>query len=457
LALSADLLVTAASVVTVDPADTIYSPGAIAVAGDRIVAVGPADEIVGQVTTARRIDAPRSFVFPGLINTHNHLWQTLLKGLGDDMGLIAWIEATLRPTMPLLDDALCYLGAAVGALEAARCGCTTTLDFMHHIPCTSAYEQIFRAFEDVGGNLVLGRSLRDQLPGTTLAPGDLSLDQQIEHTRELFQKYGRDRVWFAPGTVWGMTEAGLRRVRQVANELGALITIHLNEVAFDSEESQRRFGMRALPFLESIGFLGPDLLCAHCVWSDPQDIHILANHGVAVSYNPVSNMYLGSGVPPIDAMRQAGVRLSLATDGAASNNSQDMIEALKLGALMQKVIHRDATVLTAPQMLRMATVGGADALGRSDLGQLAVGMQADFFIFDPRTPKATPTHDPISTLVYSGGEANVVTTVAAGRMVLDEGRIVNLDERRLLDRVQAAAEELAQRSGTQAMVARRRA
>jgi 5-methylthioadenosine/S-adenosylhomocysteine deaminase len=359
--------------------------------------------------------------------------------------------------MPLLDDELCYLGACIGALEAARCGCTTTLDFMHHIPCTSAYEQIFRAFEDVGGNLVLGRSLRDQLPGTTLAPGDLSLDQQIEHTRELFQKYGRDRVWFAPGTVWGMTEAGLRRVRQVANELGALITIHLNEVAFDSEESQRRFGMRALPFLESIGILGPDLLSAHCVWYDPQDIHILANHGVAVSYNPVSNMYLGSGVPPIDAMRQAGVRLSLATDGAASNNSQDMIEALKLGALMQKVVHRDATVLTAPQMLRMATVGGADALGRSDLGQLAVGMQADFFIFDPRTPKATPTHDPISTLVYSGGEANVVTTVAAGRMVLDEGRIVNLDERRLLDRVQASAEELAQRSGTQAMVARRQA
>src|SRR3954454_10468577 len=205
-----DLLVTAAGVVTVDPSNTILRPGALAVSGRQIVAVGSPDELSRAYAPKKRIDAPACWVFPGLINTHNHLWQTMLKGLGDDMGLIAWIDATLRPTMPLLDEELCYLGACVGALEAARCGCTTTLDFMHHIPCTPAYEQIFRAFEDVGGNVVLGRALRDQLPGTQVAPGDLSLDQQIQHTRELFGKYGRDRVWLAPGTVWGMSEAGLR-------------------------------------------------------------------------------------------------------------------------------------------------------------------------------------------------------------------------------------------------------
>jgi len=456
MALSADLLVTAASIVTVDPADTVHTPGALAVAGDRIVAVGPIDQVAEQVTAARRIDAPQSFVFPGLINTHNHLWQTLLKGLGDDMGLIDWIQALLLPTMPLLDDELCYLGACVGALEAARSGCTTTLDFMHHIPATSAYEQIFRAFDDVGGKVVLGRSLRDQQPGSQLAPGDLTLAQQLEHVRQLFLKYGRDRVWLAPGTVWGMTEGGLRRVREVANELGALITVHLNEVAFDSEECQRRYGMRALPFLESIGFLGPDVLHAHCVWSDADDIRILAEHGCAVSYNPVSNMYLGSGPPPIVEMQRAGIRLSLATDGAASNNSQDMIEVLKLGALLQKVVHRDSTVMTAPEILRMATVGGADALGRPDLGSLATGMQADFFLFDPRHPKSVPVHDPISTLVYSGGEANVTTTVAAGRVILHGGRPTRVDELALLDRAQRAAVALSERAGTRANVERRR-
>ena len=456
MALPADLLVTAASIVTVDPANAVYSPGALAVSGDRIIAVGPVDRVAEHVTAARRIDAPHSFVFPGLINTHNHLWQTLLKGLGDDMGLIDWIQALLVPTMPLLDDESCYLGACLGALEAARSGCTTTLDFMHHIPATSAYEQIFRAFDDVGGSVVLGRALRDQQPGTRLAPGDLTLDQQLSHVRQLFLKYGRDRVWLAPSTVWGMTEGGLRQVRAVANELGALITIHLNEVAFDSEECQRRYGMRSAPFLESIGFLGPDVLHAHCVWSDAEDIRVLAEHGCAVSYNPVSNMYLGSGPPPIVAMREAGIRLSLATDGAASNNSQDMIEVLKLGALLQKVVHRDSTVMTAPEILRMATVGGADALGRSDVGYLASGMQADFFLFDPRHPKSIPVHDPISTLVYSGGEANVTTTVAAGQVILHEGRFTRVDEQALLDRAQQAAVALSERAGTHANVERRR-
>jgi len=188
-------------------------------------------------------------------------------------------------------------------------------------------------------------------------------------------------------------------------------------------------------------------VCAHCVWTEDEDIRILAEHGCAVSYNPVSNMYLGSGVPPIVALRVAGVRLSLATDGAASNNSQDMIEALKLGALLQKVIHRDPTVMTAPEILRMATVGGADALDRTDIGHLAEGKRADFFLFDPRHPKSVPVHDPISTLVYSGGEANVTTTVVGGRVVLDGGQIVSVDEGALLDRVQATATELACRCG----------
>jgi 5-methylthioadenosine/S-adenosylhomocysteine deaminase len=185
------------------------------------------------------------------------------------------------------------------------------------------------------------------------------------------------------------------------------------------------------------------VLHAHGVWNDDEDIRLLARHRCAVSYNPVSNMYLGSGIPPIVKMREAGVRLSLATDGAASNNSQDMIEALKLGALLQKVAHKDSTVLTAPEILRMATVGGADAIHRPDLGHLAPGMRADFFLFDPRHAKSTPLHDPISTLVYTGGEHNVVTTVAAGRIVLEDGKITAVNEAEMLERAQHAAERLA--------------
>jgi 5-methylthioadenosine/S-adenosylhomocysteine deaminase len=443
-----DLLVTAAGVVTVDPSDTIHRPGAVAVSGERIVAVGPPDELARAYAPKKRIDAPACWIFPGLINTHNHLWQTMLKGLGDDMGLIDWIQTLLVPTMPLIDDEVAYLGSALGALEAARGGCTTTLDFMHHFPRRSLYDETIRAFDEIGGSLIMARTVRDSARTATAGfEDDLTLDQQLRHIEALLERHGRDRVWVAPGTVWGMTVEGLEQVRAFADRLGLLITIHMNEVAFDSEESVRRFGLRSVPLLDSIGFLRDDVLHAHGVWNDDRDIALLAKHRCAVSYNPVSNMYLGSGIPPIVKMREAGVRLSLATDGAASNNSQDMIEVLKLGALLQKVAHNDSTVVTAPEILRMATVGGADALHRADLGYLAPGMRADFFLFDPRRPKSTPLHDPISTLVYTGAEQNVVTTVAAGRVVLEDGRITAVDEGELLERAQQAAEGLARKAG----------
>jgi 5-methylthioadenosine/S-adenosylhomocysteine deaminase len=446
-AVPCDLLVTAAGVVTVDPSNTILRPGAVAVSGEQIVAVGAPDELSQAYAPRKRIDAPGCWVFPGLINTHNHLWQAMLKGLGDDMGLIDWIQTLLVPTMPQIDDEAAYLGSALGALESARSGCTTMLDFMHHFPRLSLYDETIRAWEEIGGSLIMARTVRDNV-GQAVAgyEADLTLDQQLAHIEGLLERHGRDRVWVAPGTVWGMTPDGLRQVRAFADRLGALITIHMNEVAFDSEESVRRYGMRSIPFLASIGFLRDDVLHAHGVWNDDEDIRLLAEHRCAVSYNPVSNMYLGSGVPPIVKMREAGVRLSLATDGAASNNSQDMIEALKLGALLQKVAHKDSTAMTAPEILRMATVGGADALHRPDLGYLAPGMRADFFLFDPRHAKSTPLHDPISTLVYTGGEHNVVTTVAAGRVVLEDGKIATVDEGALLERAQEAAGRLARRA-----------
>ena len=448
-----DLLVSAAGVATVDPDDTVHAPGAVAVRGDRIVAVGPADQLSAQYRPTRRIDAPECWVFPGLINTHTHLWQTLLKGLGDDMPLIDWIEALLLPTLPHLDDETAYLGAALGALEAVRSGCTTTLDFMHAHPRCSLYDQVIRGFAEVGASLVLGRGLRDRAPeNAPISDEDLRLKPQLDDCGRLLREHGPDRVWLAPSTVWSMTEEGLRAVRRMADEEGMRITIHMNEVRFDSEESQRRFNQRSLPYLDSVGFLGRDVLHAHAVWLDDEDIRLLARHGCAVSYNPVSNMYLGSGTPRIVDLLDAGVRVSLATDGAASNNSQDMFEVLKFGALLQKVARCDPTALTAPQILRLATVGGADALGRADLGHLAPGMRADFFLFDPRHPKSVPLHDPISTLVYSGGEHNVVTTVAAGRVVLEDGRFTGVDEAQILDRAQQVAADLARRAGTAANV-----
>src|SRR5207248_2164765 len=175
---------------------------------------------------------------------------------------------------------------------------------------------------------------------------------------------------------------------------------------------------------------------------------ILARHGGCVSYNPVSNMYLGSGVPPIPKLLDLGVTVSLGADGAASNNSQDMLEALKIGALLPKVAWRDPAIFTAADALRIATSGGATALGRDDFGSLEVGKRADLFIFDPRHAKSVPVHDPVSTLVYASGQVNVRTTIVEGRVVLDEGRMVGVDEDAILREAQTLAEQLSEIAGT---------
>jgi len=169
-----------------------------------------------------------------------------------------------------------------------------------------------------------------------------------------------------------------------------------------------------------------------------------------VSYNPVSNMYLGSGVPPIPRLLDLGVTVGLGADGAASNNSQDMLEALKVGALLPKVAARDPAIFTAGDALRLATSGGAAAMGRADFGSLEPGKRADLFIFDPHHAKSIPVFDPVSTLVYSSGQVNVRTTIVGGRVVLDNRRIVGVDEDAILREAQTLADQLADLAGTRA-------
>jgi 5-methylthioadenosine/S-adenosylhomocysteine deaminase len=210
-----------------------------------------------------------------------------------------------------------------------------------------------------------------------------------------------------------------------------------------------------VPFLERIGLLGPDVLHAHCVQLTEEDCEILARHGACVSYNPVSNMYLGSGVPPIPRLLELGVTVGLGADGAASNNSQDMLEALKIAALLPKVAWRDPAIFTASDAVRLATSGGAAALGRDDFGALEPGKRADLFIFDPLHAKSIPVHDPVSTLVYASGEANVRTTIVGGKVVLDDRRIIGVDEQAILREAQSLAEQLSERAGTRRRLAGR--
>jgi 5-methylthioadenosine/S-adenosylhomocysteine deaminase len=447
----ADLLILGGRVVTARPDGLVVDDGGIAIDDESIVDLGPREEIASRYTAGRTIDAGGMLIFPGLVDTHTHLYQTLLKGLGDDLPLMDWLDACTLPSIPHLTPRMCYVAAVLGCLESLRSGCTTIFDYMVDHPDTQVYDAILQAFDDIGIQGILGRGLRDRQTEAVRLTLPSIADQLTDCVR-LVDAYGPRRVWITPGATWALEEDSLRAARRLATERGLRLSLHTDEVVFDSQESLRRFGQRTVPFLERLGFLGPDVLHAHCVQLTDEDCEILARHDAKVSYNPVSNMYLGSGVPPIPRLLDLGVTLSLGADGAASNNSQDMLEALKIGALLPKVAWRDPAIFSAPDALRMATTGGAAALGRDDFGSLEPGKRADLFLFDPMHAKSIPVHDPVSTLVYSGGEVNVRTTIAGGRVVLDDCRIVGVNEDAILREAQVLAELLSDVAGTRSRV-----
>jgi 5-methylthioadenosine/S-adenosylhomocysteine deaminase len=444
---AADLLILGGTVVTARTDGLVVNDAGIAIAKESIVEIGPRREIEARYQAAETIAADGMLIYPGLVNTHTHLYQTLLKGLGDDLPLMEWLDACTLPSIPHLTPRMCYVAAALGCIESLRSGCTTIFDYMVDHQDTEVYDAILQAFEDVGIQGVLGRGLRDRQTEAVRVPLP-RIEDQLADCLRLVDTYGSGRVWITPGATWAMEEDSLRAARRLASEHGLRMSLHTDEVLFDSDESLRRFGQRTVPFLERIGFLGPDVLHAHCVQLTDEDCAILARHQARVSYNPVSNMYLGSGVPPIPKLLDLGVAVSLGADGAASNNSQDMLEALKVGALLPKVAWRDPAIFTAGDALRVATSGGATAMGRDDFGSLEAGKRADLFIFDPLHAKSIPVHDPVSTLVYSSGEVNVRTTIVGGRVVLDDRRIVGVDEAAILREAQSLASQLAEIAGT---------
>ncbi|MFN3331425.1 MAG: amidohydrolase family protein, partial [Caldilinea sp.] len=260
-------------------------------------------------------------------------------------------------------------------------------------------------------------------------------------------------IGLAIGVIWGMTEAGLRDTRRVADETGMTITMHVNESPFDNVMAQETWGRNTIPMLAETGVLGPDFIAVHCVHMTDEDIDLFARHHVPIAYNAVSNMYLGSGIAPIVRLEEAGLPIGIATDGSGSNNCQDMLETLKFSALLQKVGRMDPSCVLAQRALDWATRGGAQALGLADqIGSLTPGMKADFFLVNPFTPKATPVHDPVATLVYSAGQANVETVVVDGRVLMEGSVFVHLDEAQLLRDAQRAAQNLARRAGTEKLL-----
>ncbi|MFN8224281.1 MAG: amidohydrolase family protein [Gaiellales bacterium] len=439
---------------------TVVPGTTIEVTDGAITRIGP-DDPTGVHPAAKEIDARGRYAVPGLISTHNHAFQNLCKGLGDELAVWPIVEGVILATAEEMTADEIYVASLACCVEGMRSGRTTLLDFMVGLPDIEQQRAVLRAFKDSGIRGFLGRATRElHHEASHRDPWYIPLEDALDQITTLATEYdnGLDRpsALPAPGNPRTMTTDGLIRVAEYAEAQGCLITTHLAEYDAERHEGLERWGVSTIAKLDEIGVLGPRLVAAHSAILDDAELEALARTGTKVSYNPVSNCYCGVGVAPIVPMLELGIDVSVAVDGA-SVNCQNMLESLKFGVLLQKSYYGDAMAINARDMLRLATVGGAIALDVPDtLGALEVGRLADFFLFDPAHLSTTPVHDPISAIVYAGAPVNVDTVVVGGTVLLDEGRCTKVDEPALVQEMQERAIACATRTGTTRFVKNRR-
>jgi 5-methylthioadenosine/S-adenosylhomocysteine deaminase len=411
---SIDTLVTAAHVLTMDGADRVLSPGAVAIAGGRIIAVGTPSELLSLYSPKQKISRPRSVVLPGLVNTHTHAAMSLFRGIADDLPLMEWLTKFIFPAEAKnVSPAFVKAGTTLACLEMIRGGTTTFADMYYF------ESDVAEAVDACGLRAVLGETWLD-FP----VPDHKDLAESIKVTRAFLEKWkGHPRVIaaVAPHAPYTNAKESLLAARDLALEFKAPLLIHLSETRDEQKLIAEKYGTTPTKWLESIGFLGPNVLAAHCVRCDADDFRLLAERKVGISHNPESNMKLASGILNVVAARKAGVAVGLGTDGVAgSNNDHDMWEAMDFAGKLAKVSTMDPTALPAKELLRMATIEGARAMKMEDrIGSLETGKCADLIAVDLSGARTQPLWDVFSTLVYAVKEGDVSLTMVEGRVLWD--------------------------------------
>ena len=382
------------------------------------------------------IDAEGKILLPGLINTHTHLSMTLFRGLADDLSLDSWLNDHIWPMEANLNGDYCYIGALLGAVELIKSGTTTFSDMYFYM------EDVARAVDDAGIRAVLSYGMIDF--------GDAERrEAEIKENMALYDACngmadGRIKVFFGPHSPYTASEELLVKVRELADEHNIGIHIHVSETQKEINDSLDERGIRPFEYLEKIGFLGPDVVAAHCVWLSDEEIEIIKKHGVKVSHNPCSNMKLASGVAPVSKLVENDICVSIGTDGASSNNNLDLIEELKTASLLQKVSTLDPKVLTSDEAIEMATIKGAEALGLDDeIGSIEVGKKADIILIDTNSANMVPDSSSLSSnVIYSANGSNVDTTICNGKILMENKKLTTLDEDEIYAKAKQAIKEL---------------
>lgn len=360
-------------------------------------------------------DASGLIIIPGMVNAHTHLAMTLLRGAGDDMPLQTWLSERIWPLEGNLTRTDCYWGGMLGIVEMIRTGTTCFNDMYFHMDAT------VQAVKETGMRAALTHAVID-LGDEDKAARELAESDRIEG---LCRGEPRLTYLLGPHAPYTCSESFLRNIRARATERGLRIHIHVSETAQEVSDMRRERGMSPVAYLDTIGVLGPDTICAHCVHVNEADRDILLSRGAHVAHCPQSNMKLSSGIAPLPAMDAAGVSLSLGTDGAASNNSLDMGAETKAMALVHKLA--GPMNLSAARSFAVATQGGANALGLP-VGAIEQGRRADLVFLDARHYSLRPPHDLLSNIVYAMRPDAIRHVMVDGAFLMRDGELTTIDE-----------------------------
>jgi len=412
----------------------IIEDGALLIKNGKITFVGKSTS-TSNITADVKINAKGKVAIPGLINCHTHISMSLFRGIAEDQPLETWLKETIWPLENKLKTEDIYVGALLGCLEMVKTGTTCFADMYFH------EDMVAKAIEESGLRGVLAEGIIEA--GNKIL-GERTFNKSLEFARK-FHGYANDRVraMLGPHAAYSCSSDLLKKISENACELGVGLHLHLAEAKSMFDEFEKKYKVSEVEFLDNMGFFNGHVLAGHCINLSQNDMKILSKRGVHVAYVPVANMKLGLGAAKIKDLISLGVNVGLGTDGPASNNTLDMFETMKFAALLQKLTYRNPTVLSAYEVLEMATINGAKALGLEDkIGSLETGKCADVILIDLENPHLKPLHDIFASLVYSARGSDVDTVIVDGKIIMENRNIKSLDEMHVLEEAEKAAFDL---------------
>ena len=436
-----DTVITNALVLTMDEDLKQYFPGAVAIKGDRILAVGREDEIKQEYSAHETIDCAGKILMPGLVNAHTHVPMTLLRGLADDLRLDVWLMGYMMPVeREFVSPEFVRLGTLLACAEQIRSGVTTFNDMYYF------EEDVAQAAADAGMRAVCGQTVM-KFP----APDAASFEDSLLMAREFIQRW-KDHPLIVPAVAphapYTCTAEILHATAELAREFDVPLHTHLSETAFEVENMREEQGVPVIPYVKKQGLFEAKVIAAHCVHIDIGEIRTLQDAGAGVAHNPSSNLKLASGFAPVTRMLETGLNVGIGTDGPASNNDLDMFEEVRLAAFIAKAVTNDPTSLPAPQALLMATRLGAQALHIGHLtGSLEPGKRADLILVDVSPLHNSPSFkrgpdNAYAQIVYASKSTDVSDVMVNGRWLMRDRQLLTLNEEQLLHQAEEIARKI---------------